>query len=549
MDNHSNSQRDVIPRWRTLNQTPIDELSPVKSNPNNLLGGDKISNQLDTNFAETKKFEDAAELVEFSASISKTKQSLAAAKLLQEMQCTPILLKKLADQLVQESSKSNTARDEPEVNLTSLQQATRDSIQKLKVKLHNSPRNGLLALEISRLQFQIGQHSSAVHYAERAIKTFPNHRYIIRSFACLLSSIDEWCTDEWGADGKDRALFYIRKSDSFRWDPWVQSAEVAVSNAMKKVTKLPKSRLQQLRQLKHGNRSLTELTAGLATIETQSGNRKAAKHFLELSMVAPNENSLAQLRWLQQKKNLAPLVQPNTFVGNAFEADVYESIKLENPENAVSHAESWQIDQPYLSQPALVGSSLCLSVLNEPIRAIRSLDRALLAQPNHLSLHNNRFVALLMDGQINEAIKVFEERLRVKRVGQDEPFSFAAMGLLAFATGHYKEGRKCYGEAMQSATKLKNPELVVTAFIYWIGREHHHNQISKVEALELIGAIEKQLEKQTAVRKKTSMALNALRLRVSESPSVPVDLVVPEIRKTAEESYGWLSSAANNASI
>ena len=391
-------------------------------------------------------------------------------------------------------------------------------------------------MEIARLQFQLGQHSNAVEYAERAVKTFPNHRYVVRSFACLLSTIGE----------SEKALYYLRKSESFRWDPWVQSAEVAISSSIKKSTKLSKARLQHIRSLRSADKNMTELAAGLATIETESGNRKTAKHLLELSMSSPNENSLAQLRWLQQNKNLAPLVQPNIFVDNASEANVYDSIKLENPTLAVAQAEIWQMDQPFLSQSALIGSSLCLSVLDEPSRALKIVDRALIAQPNDLSLHNNRFVGLVLNGQINEANDLFNERLKTKRLGEYEPFTYAALGLMAFAKGKCDDGRGFYLEAMKSASKNKNPDLVVTAFIYWIGREFSCKQISNSDAVQLIETLEKKLEKQNSVLKRNSMALATIRRRVSAANSSPPLAIASEIKKTADTSYNLLNAAVAN---
>ena len=89
MDNQSNTQRNVIPRWRSLELTPTDELSPVKNLRVAVASGGAISRQLDANFSKTKNFEDAAELVESSISLGNTQQTLSAAKLLQGMKTTP----------------------------------------------------------------------------------------------------------------------------------------------------------------------------------------------------------------------------------------------------------------------------------------------------------------------------------------------------------------------------------------------------------------------------------------------------------------------------
>ena len=132
MDNQSNTQRNVIPRWRSLELTPTDELSPVKNLRVAVASGGAISRQLDANFSKTKNFEDAAELVESSVSIGNTQRTLSAAKLLQGLQSTPQPLRKLATQLIQKSTIIHVAATESVVDLETLQRTSRNRIQVLK---------------------------------------------------------------------------------------------------------------------------------------------------------------------------------------------------------------------------------------------------------------------------------------------------------------------------------------------------------------------------------------------------------------------------------
>ncbi len=539
MDKQGSGRREVLPRWRSLQQTSRSELASIKQGKPLSKKQKELIEKLDRNFAETTSHDDAAELIESTITLGRSTNSLAAAKMVYYMRDSTKSLKKLAAAIINGAEPPVVSFPSPietsfEVDQTGIISGrVRAALKETKAKLQKSPRNGLLALEIARIQFHHGQLDSAMHYAERAISSFPNDRYVLRSISCFFASRGE----------PDRALKYLRRSEGFEWDPWIQSAEIAVSHTIDENTKLPKRRIQEIRHMQDANSNNTELTAGLATMDLESGNRKMAKRLFETSMRAPNENSLAQLRWIQKDSDFAPTLQPGRIVTDAYEANTYEACQQEEPELAVRHAETWLNDQPFQTGPALLASSLCLSVLNDPLRAIATVDKALISQPDNLSLLNNKFVGLILSGQIDPASDVFNRWLNISREGQSLPFTYAAKGLMDFTLRKFDTGRMFYVDAMTSASENKDPVLVVMALIYWMDREYYHGLVSKRVVLEQVELIEKRLSKQFSLRKSVNMPLMAFKKRIFGTIDTNSNVDTLEVKKAADIGLNLLSSA------
>ena len=519
MEQTSTENREVLPRWRALKMTPPQELAP--SNFSNIPNEKHkaVLERLEREFNTSKELQGAAEIVEAAIVLGKSTYSIEAAKIVAADKDATKELKYLASKVL----------DLEPAPLRQLNPPSSEKIQEkicaTKAALSDRPRDGLLALEIARLQFNIGQLNSAQKYAERAVMTYPNNRYVLRSISCMFATSDE----------AERALYYLRRSDLVKSDPWVQAAEVAVCGQLNKSPQLTKYGIRDIKSSTRINVSMTELTAGLASLEFKSGNKKSAKKLMEQSMLAPNENSLAQLRWFQENREFAKNVFPLNAVPMAYEANAYEAVSEERIGDAVDFSECWLRDQPFQSRAAMLASSLCISVLADRERALNIVNEALICAPDDMGLLNNKLVALSLLGQNHEAEKILLSKISTPQNDEERlPFYHAAFGMVAFGNFDYEKGRNHYTDAIKAAAKAKNPELSLLAMSYWLERELEHKQISYASVQLLIKKVEDKIKKHTRLVKDIKPAWDAFKKRCDALSGFVIQTPLDELYSIAD---------------
>jgi tetratricopeptide (TPR) repeat protein len=532
MDSSSFRPREMIPLWKSLEDTPAPELSPT-------IIAQKISDQatnklrdLSLDFEKYGGIDEAAELIEAAIVFGPSKLAHSAANLILRQSNLPSGLRSIAIRINPTSLETVLKSQVLQPNLN-VDQGSQRKISHLRVALNERPRDGFLAIEIGRLHFLNGQHQNALKYAERAIRTYPNSRYILRAISCLCDRIGEL----------DRALHFIRKSSTLSHDPWVQSAEIAISASLGKFTKVPQSVLSNARNSKSAEVSKTELAASLASLELHAGKRKSARKLMENSMLAPNENSLAQLRWFQKAGDFAQRVVPMIDLPTAYEAKAYEALNVENVDVAIANSICWFNEQPFQVSSALLASSLSLSVTRNFAQALNVLTRAVDVNPNSFALKNNKLVALCMMNKTVEAKTILNNDILVHRSNDSEvPFKFAAQGLVAFCEGNFAEGREYYANAISSAASDKNGSLVVMALIYYLGQELSSGQASLADVKELVANVEKITVKNRVLRRSIKLNWDAFKKRLADHEPLRQMDSQPCLRETTKAALSFLSS-------
>ena len=99
----------------------------------------------------------------------------------------------------------------------------------------------------------------------------------------------------------ERAQWILTKTPRTLNDPWLLSSEIAAASVVGRESSL----LKFARRLEWGdfrNEDLTELRAALATAELDSGSFNNGKKLLRRSLKGANENSLAQIQWMDHTR-------------------------------------------------------------------------------------------------------------------------------------------------------------------------------------------------------------------------------------------------------
>ena len=90
----------------------------------------------------------------------------------------------------------------------------------------------------------------------------------------------------------------------------------------------------------------------------------------------------------------------------SFEAEAWFAWKNGAWETAHGAAQRWHSDQPFSSRPAIFGSYLTSSVIEDYDQAVAFAELGLLSNPDDFSLHNNLAFSLAMRGDVQRAEEV-----------------------------------------------------------------------------------------------------------------------------------------------
>ncbi|MEJ0029087.1 MAG: hypothetical protein WDO15_01380 [Bacteroidota bacterium] len=314
--------------------------------------------------------------------------------------------------------------------------------------------NPIYWVELSRLYAFMGNEQKAERAMIVAVNLAPNNRFVLRSATRMFVHFEQ----------PEKALFYLRKSDILKHDPWLISAHIATSSIIERYSPLIKDGNKIITAKNHSNYELTELASTLATLEFSEGSIKKSKPLVSLAAISPNDNSLAQLEWLSGKESsfqFDPLKYTN--VPNSFEAFAFEEYDRGNLVEAYNHSVNWFLDIPYSKRPVLFGSYLATMRLRDDEKAIALCKAGLHANPNDSSILNNLIYSLIVTNRINEAIpyiKLLPSTLKTEQLDNDSKITLlATAGLIAFRSGNIDEGKAFYNRSLASAEKIKNEHL------------------------------------------------------------------------------------------
>lgn len=538
--NGVSTARRLLPRWRSLARTPASELLRSRQNPKK---GSPLIATLSKRWEEHKGLVQASDIIDAALITGDYVAAVPSAlKIINEPFAVPGLVQ-AAQQVLGHVS------DRPISVLSGSDEwkpaAIFPAIARLKRRLELYPRDAFTAIEIARLQSQIGQVRSAKRFIDRAVLVAPNDRYVLRCCARFFS-LDHVEKDD------ERSLDAIWSSDIVRTDPWVQAAEITVARLCGRT---PKWAIKSRKALVTGGPrpiQFSELAAGLATLEHETGaSRKRVADFLKVSLSSPTENALAQAIVSQDKLGLHLDIAPHLIsIANAFEARARDAYKREEYRLSVDEAWRWMEDQHLSPVAAIFGAFVSTCMLADYRRAEQFARVGLTANSNHPALLNALVVALAFQG------KVLDARNELRRFETHEPdmvsrpFVLAARGLVEFRAGNIPGGRTAYLAAIEICKQAQNHLLAANAAIYWIEQELLANSIPIDLANQMIAQLDsyyepngKPTEKSAVWRVRRKIVLTLLRqsemrndilltstsMAASRSRAIQTDISLPVI--------------------
>lgn len=333
-----------------------------------------------------------------------------------------------------------------------------DEITGSRSQLVRDPRNAIAWVDLGRVQMSRGHVRAARKSIDVALNLAPQNRFILRAAATCYAAIDD----------PDRAAFILAPIAAASSDPWIMSAEIAVSSLSGgKPSSIMKGR-SQLRSGDWDERSLSELASEIATLEAKSGKDKIAKKLFGMSLIEPTENAVAQAAFVSMDEpTLVPdhlLIEGTQHTLDAHEAQAIQSEIESDFASACRYSIAWLDDQPFSLEAATYASYIAASGTEDWLRAIDLARRGLVIHQEDSLLLNNLAYAIIESGH---DLPLARRLINRSEKGKDA-ITFAATiaatkGLLEYRVGNTVAGRRLYDLAAATARKAEEFDVEATA--------------------------------------------------------------------------------------
>lgn len=457
-------QRNVIPRWRSFEETIETNELAASTGSEETVGNAPadISEQL-TAWLENRTLSFAGDLL--SAALATRQADVArdaAEYVLGASVDAESPLSKIAKRVLNWSEIREQSLDEgPQGDPTGSVQNAR--IKRLRHSLRAFPRDAIAWTDLARLYTILGINDKARRAIQTACSLAPQNRFVIRSAARFYAHLGEM----------DSAHSLVLNSGACKHDPWLAASEVALSSLAKTWARSAQSGLAMISGGNFSDFEITELATAIGTLDHSHGQERKAKKLIKRGLVAPNDNSLAQAKWISRSiSGLGLDVKVLDFkVPRQFEASAYEFFSLGRWAESFKSALSWCRDEPFSSRAAKMACYVSATMLEEYEIAARIADIGLISSAEDEVLINHKAFCF---ASLNWLDKAEAELAKLKSMQLEDTSRvtwLANHGLISFRLGNIDKGREWYLEAVDLARSIENEEYRTTALLFWAREE------------------------------------------------------------------------------
>jgi tetratricopeptide (TPR) repeat protein len=485
----ANEDRNVIPRWHPLRATERSDLSSIRPASPQAFERNLERVRDEVRLLQGQEGIEVASDLFDSFILTGDRQTLRLAfkKIKDHKDDVPERLKEAILSVFRKDQSASSwrrqiASSEADENFV------RNSIRVYKKQALEYPRDGLLHVEIARLYTILGVYHKAEYHLHLARVTCPNNRYALRSMMQFFDIVGDL----------GQGLKYIRNSEIIKFDPWIQSAEIAAATTLGRSSSIASHKLIQLDSRGDVPRSFSELAMAIATLDRLHGvKERKVFQLVSNALSHSTENGFAQAVWLSNRStrvfvNRFPEAKPSD---DAFEARVKLCVMEKDFEAAALNARLWVEDQPFSIDAIITYLNLRAIQVGPDEASHLYAKRALVVHSENWHVMNACVLLLAEAGDFENARAAL---LRMERQSSSEgisAFIAAARGFLAFAEGNFQLGRVSYEEAIRISRSTKNNYLIMNALIFWFRAETLNGLLTDefIEKTSLI--IEKSLRK------------------------------------------------------
>ena len=326
--------------------------------------------------------------------------------------------------------------------------------------------NPIVYCELARCYTILGQHEKAVEMMNIALHLAPAHRYISRSAARLFLHLGD----------HDKAHYIVSHNPRILKDPWLMATEIGINTLDNRSSRFIKKGMELIGSQNYSPFSTSELASAIGSIEMMNGRRKSCRSYMNIALLDPNDNSLAQAQWLVSENKDLKLNFANTGEIHAkSEADSIIAYETNRYDDALSIGIDWIEDMPFTRRPIQFASNIAYTYVKNYDAAIRIL---------RFGLNSNPQDAIETLDKIPKGTKL-SDYLQVCII--------ATRGMAEYRRGNSVEGERLYLEAMKAANDLSIPgykkELLSKALLNYIREKALAKQIIDEELVNKIEQI------------------------------------------------------------
>ncbi|MDM1679888.1 hypothetical protein HX069_12085 [Myroides odoratimimus] len=492
-------KRELVPNWRDFEKTlQLGELS-MFGNQKVILGNQHISNNIIIDdWHNNKTIGHAADLINNLYTINNLdipEVNEAIDFIEQNKQYASESLLRLIKHIKQEKNpqENNTLSTNSTQNIEELRSITDPNllnsiIKNTKTTTRNYDRNAITWIELARLYTIKGLFNKAEKCILIALHLAPNNRFVLRSATRFFIHIKD----------SEKAIYYLKKATNISNDPWLISAHIATSKIINRYSPFINKGKAVISSKKFSNYDLTELASSLGTLELEHGSFKKSKPFIDLSILTPNDNSLAQFEWLSKKESRLSF---NSLqfedVKNPFEAFAFKNYSKANFDSALSNCIDWFLDIPYSKRPLALGSYLATMTGNYEV-AVLLCNIGIMIDNREVIFINNLIYNYCLNHDLEKAeiliAKYFKDDL-IRNASNEEKITISAtLGLFYIRTKRVEEGKSIYKSSIENATKINNQYYYNLAIINLtrelylikdIEYDHYYNILNNIETTDV----------------------------------------------------------------
>lgn len=336
-------------------------------------------------------------------------------------------------------------------NISLQEDIIRKKISILKKTKDNFCNNPIAYCELSRYYVILGQLNKAKTAIETAIHLAPNHRFISRSAARFFLHIKE----------PERARYILSHNKYLNYDPWLLASEIAINTLMGRNSRNIKKGKELILSEKYSSFSLSELSSAIGTQEINQGNLKSCKKFFNLALSDPNDNTLAQAKFLKSRhSDLNFDFKEVNSIQNAFEAQAISFYDQNDFMNSLIAAVNWIEDMPFTKRPVFYAANLAYSFIKDYELAIKIINIGLKSNPYNVILMNNKAYVCALTGNFMEAENLINAAKRLTSDLEIQTCLTATEGLIEYRKGNNLRGKELYTQSIHKAShELKDEEL------------------------------------------------------------------------------------------
>lgn len=368
--------------------------------------------------------------------------------------------------------------------ISSQEETSRKAIRILKKNRDFFCYNPIAYCEMARHYVNLGQLEKAKNMMDIAVHLAPQHRFICRSAARFYLHYGD----------KERARDVIAHNPWVTKDPWLMASEIAINTLMERSSRLIKKGYDLIKSNNLSPFCISELSSAIGSLEMINDRKKNCRELFKIALIRPNDNSLAQAKWLMTEfKDLAFVFSDYPYLSNTYEADAMSSYMVDDYDKALGTAVDWIEDMPFTRRPVQFAADMAYTYVKDYPTAIAVLKHGLIANPADAALLNNLAYAYALNGQTDEASKKLEDANQLPpslRPANIQVCLKATAGLVEYRKKNPEEGKRLYTEAMQQAfDELVDQELGRKAVLNYVREEIRANPCFDTSLLALIDEI------------------------------------------------------------